>query len=55
MKLETAEAIERDNVTEQQVHEVFQDDQQRGDFIILSQQPQVYIQASGEGDGPFSL
>ena len=55
MKLETAEAIEIDNVTQEQVHDAFGDDAKRGDFIILSQQPQIYIQASGEEEGPYSL
>ncbi|MHC4088323.1 MAG: hypothetical protein ACYSWZ_21155, partial [Planctomycetota bacterium] len=33
----------------------FQDDKSRGEFIILSQSKQVYIQAAGEGYGPYSL
>ncbi|MHC4313813.1 MAG: hypothetical protein ACYSW3_15255, partial [Planctomycetota bacterium] len=33
----------------------FQDDKSRGEFIILSQSKQVYIQAAGEGYGPYTL
>ena len=55
MKLETAESPEFAQVTEEQLREAFRDDAHRGDFVILSQAPQAYMQAAGEGDGPYSL
>lgn len=55
MKLEAAERISSDNVTEEQLNNAFQDDSARGEFIILSQSEQVYIQASGEYNGPYVM
>jgi hypothetical protein len=55
MELETAQSIAFDSLTEAQLREAFHDDLGRGEFIILSEQPQVFIQAAGEGDGPYSL
>jgi hypothetical protein len=62
MKLETAERISSNNVTEQELINAFQDDSGRGEYIILSKGEQFYIQAFGinndsyvmeyrEGDG----
>ena len=55
MKLETAQSLRFAQVTEEQLREAFRDDARRGEFIILSQQPQTYIQAGGEADGPYRL
>src|SRR5690242_21706196 len=55
MKLETAESLGFDHVTEQQLREVFANDEGRGELVILSQKPEVYIQTSGEVDGPYAL
>jgi hypothetical protein len=55
MKLETAERIYKDNVTKSDIIQAFQDDEGRGEFIILSQSDQVYIQAGGKDYGPYSL
>lgn len=55
MKLETARSLEFAQVSEQQLREAFADDKGRGEFVILSQGPEVYIQASGEDDGPYVL
>jgi hypothetical protein len=55
MKLETAESLAFSAVTEEQLREAFRDDAGRGEFIILSQEPQVFIQAGGEDDGPYTL
>jgi hypothetical protein len=55
MKLETAESLGFAQVTEEQLREAFRDDAGRGEFIILSQTPQAFMQAGGEGDGPYSL
>src|SRR2546423_1517547 len=55
LKLETAQAIAFKAVTEEQLREAFLDDAGRGEFIILSQRSQIYMQASGEGDGPYLL
>src|SRR4030095_6811795 len=55
MKLETADSYVFDQVTEEQLRDTFDDDKGRGEFVILSEKPEVYIQASGEGDGPYAL
>jgi len=55
MKLVTAERIAGDNVSEEELISAFEDDTGRGDFIILSQSEQVYMQASGEGDDPYVM
>ncbi len=55
MKLETAGDISSDNVSEAELARAFQDDAGRGEFIILSQADQIYIQASGEYDEPYIL
>src|SRR5262245_10225861 len=57
MNLETAQSISCDAVTEAQLRAAFQDDARRGEFIVLSQdhKQEVYIQAAGEADGPYSL
>jgi len=54
MKLETAESSSVDHATEQHLRDAFKEDANRGEFIILSQKPEVYIQAGGE-DEPFTL
>jgi len=53
MKLETAERIGSKNVTPDELEKAFHDDQGRGEYIILSQSAHIYIQASGELDGPY--
>lgn len=55
MKLETAERISSDNVTEAELINAFLNDADRGEFIILSQSDQVFIQASGECDDPYMM
>ena len=55
MKLETAKSLGFAQVSEQQLREVFADDKGRGEFVILSQKPEVYIQAGGDDDGPYVL
>lgn len=55
MKLECAESISSENATETEIRNAFADDHGRGEFIILSDADQVFIQASGEGDGPYIL
>ena len=55
MKLETAGSIGFDQISEQQLRDAFANDQGRGEFVILSQKSEVYIQASGEDDGPYAL
>jgi len=53
MKLETAERLSSKDVTEEELINAFQDDAARGEFIILSQSDQVFIQAAGEYDDPY--
>jgi len=55
MKLETAQTIASDDVTASELRDAIRDDAGRGEFIILRQSPEVYIQAWGERDGPFAL
>ena len=53
MKLETAERIGSKNVTIEELNKAFTDDHGRGEFIILSQDKETFIQAAGELDGPY--
>ena len=55
MELECAQSISSDNATEADIRNAFGDDANRGEYIILSQAEQVYMQAFGEDDGPFVL
>jgi len=55
MKLETAGSIAYGQVTEEDLREAFRDDARRGEYIILSQQPEIYMQAAGEANGPYQL
>jgi hypothetical protein len=56
MKLETDSlALGFDRVTAEQLREAFKDNARRGERIILSQQLQVYMQAAGEAEGPYTL
>jgi hypothetical protein len=55
MKLETASSRAISEVSVPQLREMFEHDARRGEFIILSQAPETYLQASGEGDGPYAL
>jgi len=43
------------DVSETELVQAFQDDAGRGEFIILSQSEQVYLQAGGEEEGPYDL
>lgn len=55
MKLETGGSLHFDEVSEPHLHDVFRDDKRRGEFVILSQRDETFIQASGEGEGPYVL
>lgn len=55
MKLKTAERISSEHATEEELENAFNDDQGRGEFIILSQSDQVYIQAAGEFNDPYTV
>ena len=55
MKLEAAESIGFDNVTEEQLRAAFASDAGWGEFIILSQKPETFIQAAGETEGQYTL
>jgi hypothetical protein len=43
------------DVTEQTIEEVFFDDSLRGEFAILAADENTFLQAGGEGDGPYTL
>lgn len=55
MRLECAASIESSDATEADIRNAMADDRGRGEFIILSETDQSYIQASGIGDGPYDL
>jgi len=55
MKLECAKTISLPNATETDIRKAFADDNGRGEFIILRESDQFYIQAAGENDGPYIL
>ncbi|MHC4740991.1 MAG: hypothetical protein ACYS8Z_03715 [Planctomycetota bacterium] len=55
MRLETAKGIYKDKATKSDIMEIFQDDEGRGDLINLSLGSEDYIQATGEGDGPYRV
>ncbi len=55
MELECEGTISAANATEADIRNAFADDAGRGEFLILSQAPDVYMQAAGEGDGPYAL
>jgi hypothetical protein len=54
MNLTTARHKASD-VTEQIFEEVFADESLRGEFIILEADADTFLQAGGEGDGPYTL
>jgi len=55
MKLECAQDISSDYATEADIRNAFADDSGRGEYIILSGADQVYMQAAGKGDEPYTL
>jgi hypothetical protein len=55
MKLQTEGHMHAVDATEREIQEAFLDDAGRGEFTILSRSDEVYMQAAGEGDGPFTL
>ena len=55
MRLETEGGVRKKEVLESDIVQAFQNDEKRGEFIILSQDDEVYIQAAGEGFGPYCL
>jgi len=55
MELETQGGMYSGIAKESDIIEAFEDDKKRGEFVILSQSEQVYIQAAGEGFGPYNL
>lgn len=55
MKLETGGSIHSSIVSEEDLLRTFDNDAGRGDFIILSHGEQVYLQASGKEEGPYSM
>lgn len=55
MKLECAQSISHDTVTETQLRAAFADDKGRGEYIILSRAEQIFIRSGGEDDGQYSL
>jgi hypothetical protein len=54
MKLESAR-LSFNEASEKDIDEVFDDDAGRGEFVILQAGEGRYIQAGGEGEGPYVL
>jgi hypothetical protein len=54
MKLQTARKSYPD-ATDQDVEAVFADDELRGEYVVLTAEGGSYIQAAGEGEGPYQL
>lgn len=55
MKLEHELGTRSSDATEEDIRAIFADDAGRGSFVILSESDQVFMQAAGEGGGPFTL
>ncbi len=55
MTLECAQSLPSADATEADIRQAFADDAGRGEFIILAAADQVFLQASGEDDGPYAL
>ncbi len=55
MELECAGKLGISDASEDTIKYAFADDTARGEFLILSRSGQEYLQAYGEGDGPFQL
>jgi hypothetical protein len=55
MELETQGGMYSGIADESDIIRTFEDDERRGEFVILSKSEQVYIQAAGEGFGPYTL
>jgi len=55
MKLETENRLIEEGVTEEDVLRVFNDDEERGGFVILTSDDGSVLQAAGKGRSPFTL
>ena len=55
MKLSTASYGPKTDISEEDLVRAFQEYSDDDEFIILSQADQTYIQAAGEGNGPYFL
>jgi hypothetical protein len=53
--IECAQSFSSSNASEADVHRAFDDDGIRGEYVILTGPDGSYIQAAGEGDGPYTL
>lgn len=54
-KLECAQSFSSEDASEADINQAFDDDRIRGEFIILTASDGSFIQAAGEGDGPYAL
>ena len=55
MELECGGSRPRTTATAAGIRQAFADDAGRGEFIILFAAEEIFIQAAGEGDGPYAL
>jgi hypothetical protein len=54
-QLECAQSFSSDDASEADINRAFDDDRIRGEFVILTAPNGSFIQAAGEGDGPYTL
>ncbi|MDF3129947.1 hypothetical protein P0Y35_12135 [Kiritimatiellaeota bacterium B1221] len=55
MELRTENSLFYQDVSSEELLDAFANDCNRGSFVILSKADQEYIQASGEGEGPYVI
>jgi hypothetical protein len=55
MKLETENSGVEEEVTEEDLSRIFDDDQARGAFLILTSDDGSFLQAAGKGWSPYTL
>jgi len=55
MKLETENLSAREGVTDEDLQRIFDDDDARGGFVILTADDGSFLQAAGEGWSPYTL
>jgi hypothetical protein len=55
MRLTTAQSIGSKNTTADEIRHAFRDDKGRGEFIVLDDGDQFFIQAAGDWGEPFVL
>ncbi len=55
MKLETENSVVPEEVTQEDLFDIFDDDDARGGFVILTSDDGSFLQAAGKGWSPYTL